>query len=89
MRFSTTTLTGEHSSGELRSESAAIKAKRIFAEELQRMGWNQADPAIRLKGNPGKMMITNRLRRETVLSVNWIVQRLSTETQKIARATDF
>jgi hypothetical protein len=45
---------GENHSGKLIYQSAEARAERIIAEELQRVGWTQADLAVRLKGDPGE-----------------------------------
>jgi hypothetical protein len=79
------TMLGENHSGELICQSAAAKAERIIAEELQRAGWTQADLARRLKGDPAKMAIASRLRNETILPVTWIAKRLNLGTAKSAR----
>ncbi len=67
---------GEHHAGELRRASAAARAERIVAEELQRLGWREAELAARRKGDPGKLAIAARLRRETTLTVKAIAARL-------------
>jgi REP element-mobilizing transposase RayT len=72
-------------SGQLRQETAETKAERIIAEELQRLGWTNADLAQRLKGDPAKMAIASRLRGETVLTMEWIAKRLSLGTAKSVR----
>lgn len=77
---------GENHAGELRSESAEGKAERIIGQELRRLGWTQSDLALRLKGDPAKMALANRLRKETTLSVKWIAARLALGTAKSARA---
>ena len=77
---------GENHAGELRSESAQAKAERIIGQELRRLGWNQADLVLRLKGDPAKMALAGRLRKETTLPMTWIAQRLSMGTAKSARA---
>lgn len=77
---------GEHHSGELKRESAEAKAGRIIGEELRRLGWTQADLALRLKGDPAKMALARRLRQETTLSIKWIAARLSLGTPKSARS---
>jgi hypothetical protein len=75
---------GEHHAGELRRESAANRAERILAEELARLGWREEDLAQRRKGDPGKMAIAARLRRETTLTVKAIAARLHLGTSKSA-----
>jgi hypothetical protein len=65
---------GDHHSGELRRESAEVKAERIIREELRR------------KSDPSKLALANRLRRETILSVKVIAERLHLGSPKSARA---
>ncbi len=77
---------GEHHSGELRRESADVKADRIIREELQRLGWSLGDLALRRKGDPEKLAIANRLRRETVLPMTAIAAKLHLGSPKSARA---
>jgi hypothetical protein len=55
----------------------------------QRLGWTQADLLPRLKADPFKMDMANRLRQETTLSVKWIAHRLDLGTQKSARLQRF
>ena len=67
---------GEHHAGELRRESAQAKGERIVAEELQRLGWKEADLAQRNKSDPAKLAVAARLRRETTLTIKAIAARL-------------
>ena len=55
---------GESQAGDLRRESAEVRAERIIAEELRRQGCRGADLAER-KGDPVKQALAARLRRET------------------------
>ena len=75
---------GEHHAGELRCESAVLRAERIIGEELQRLGWSQEELAARRKGDPGKMAMAARLRRETTLTIKAIAERLHLGTSKSA-----
>jgi putative transposase len=77
---------GEHHSGELRRESADVKAERILQEELQRLGWTPGELALRRKGDPAKLAIAHRLRRETVLPMTAIAAKLHLGSPKSARA---
>jgi hypothetical protein len=77
---------GENHSGELRRESAEAKAERIISEELHRLGWTAADLSLRRKNDPTKLVMADRLRRETVLSVKSIAERLHLGSPKSARA---
>ena len=73
---------GEHHAGELKRESAEVRAERIIAEELQRQGWTEAQLAQRRKGDPVKLALAGRLRRETTLTMGWIAKRLQMGTRK-------
>jgi putative transposase len=77
---------GEHHAGELRRESAEVRAERIIGEELERLGWTAVDLAQRHKTDPGKVSIGARLRRETTLPMRWIADRLQMGTWKSTRA---
>ena len=56
---------GESHAGDLRRESAEVRAERIIAEELRRQGWRGADLAERRKSDPVKLALAARLRRQT------------------------
>ena len=60
---------GEHHLGELRRESAEVRAERIIAEELKREGRSEAELGERRKSDPFKLALAARLRRETTLTV--------------------
>ena len=75
---------GEHHAGGLRRESAVLRAERIIGEELQRLGWSKEELAARRKGDPGKMTLAARLRRETTLTLKAIAERLHLGTSKSA-----
>jgi hypothetical protein len=66
----------ENHPGQLRSESAEAKGRRIIAEELSKLGWSSADPAMKRKCSPEKIEIAGRLRRETTLTMKNIAQLL-------------
>jgi REP-associated tyrosine transposase len=70
----------QHYGEELR-ESAAATAERIVAEELRRRGWAERELARRRKGDPGKVALADRLRRETTMTLAWIAQRLQMGTK--------
>jgi hypothetical protein len=46
---------GEQHAGELKRESAKVRAERIIAEEMKRQGWTEAQLAQRRKGDPLQM----------------------------------
>ncbi len=75
---------GESHAGELKRESAEARAERIIGEELKRQGWSEAQLRQRRKSDPMKLALAARLRRETILTVGWIAQRLEMGTRKSA-----
>jgi len=77
---------GEHHSGQLRRETAEVKAERIVAEELRRLGWREPELSARRKSDPGKLALAARLRRETTLSLRAIAARVHLGTSKSANA---
>ena len=76
----------EHHSGELRRETSQAKAERIVGEELRRLGWHEGDLTRRAKGDPEKMALAARLRRETALTIQQIAQRVHLGTSRSANA---
>ena len=76
----------EHDSGELRREAAQAKGERIVGEELRRQGWHEGDLTRRPKGDPEKMALAARLRRETTLTIQQIAQRVHLGTSRSANA---
>ena len=52
------------------------KARRIVAKELKRLGCHEKERPRRRKGDPQKVKLAGRLRRETTLSLKCIAQRL-------------
>jgi len=67
---------GDHHAGELRRESAAAKAGRIIAEDLQRLGWTQFELERRNNSAPEKLVLAARLRRETTWTIRESAARL-------------
>jgi len=57
-------------------EASEVKANRIVSEELQRIEWREADLQSRRKGAPEKIVIAQRLRRETTMTLQWVADRL-------------
>jgi putative transposase len=64
-----------HYGPELR-ESAEAKAERIVAEELKRLRLSEDELSHRRKGDGKKALIARRVRRETVVTLGWIADRL-------------
>ena len=67
--------------GEAVVESAQSRAERIVREELKRRKWDERVLAERRKGDVGKVLIAERLRRETTVTLAWIADRLRTGTR--------
>jgi len=70
----------------LRQETAINKTERIVAEELKRLRWTEQDLLRRRKSDPGKLRIAARLKRETILSLKRITQRVGLGSSKSANA---
>jgi hypothetical protein len=64
-----------HYGGERRERDEA-KARRLVAEQLQRLGWTAAELAQRPKGDPDKVSLARRLRAETPMTLKWIAGEL-------------
>lgn len=62
--------------GEERQETAEENAEAILNAELRKLKWTNQSLQTRLKGDPNKIKIAVRLRRETTMTVEWIAQRL-------------
>jgi hypothetical protein len=69
-------MAGAHHGGEAVWESAEQKAERVVREELKKRRWEEAELGKRAKTDGEKVVIVRRLRRETVMTVAWIGQRL-------------
>jgi putative transposase len=67
---------GKSHCGQELQESAEAKAERIVAEELKRVGLAEDELNQRRKGDLEKARIARRLRRETVVTLEWIANRL-------------
>ena len=62
--------------GQELTQSAQAKAQRIIREELEALGWGAHELAGRRKGDPEKLRVATRLRRETTMTLAWIIQHL-------------
>ena len=67
---------GESHYGAERRESGEEKAERMAGEELKRRRWNENSLSGRRKSDPEKVKIALRLRRESIMTLKWIAQRL-------------
>jgi REP element-mobilizing transposase RayT len=68
-------LGAEHYGAE-RRETAEARAEALVAAELKRRRWGPGEVARRPKGDAVKVALAARLRRETVVPVKWIAERL-------------
>ena len=57
-------------------ESDQARAERLLQQELAALGWSTSDLEGRRKGDPQKLRIACRLRRETTMTLAWISARL-------------
>ena len=67
--------------GQERAEAERSKAERIIAQELKRRKWAATELNARLHGDPAKVDLAVRLRRETTMTVGGIAERLSKRTR--------
>ena len=70
----------EHFGAEIK-ESAQQKAQRLIREELSRLRWGESQLKQRRKGDPAKIQIALRLRRETTMTLGWIAEQLHMGTK--------
>ena len=62
--------------GEERRESQGEKAEQIVGKGLQRLKWTEGTLRERNKGDAEKVKIAVQLRKETLVTVAWIAERL-------------
>ena len=67
---------GENHPAEIRRQTAEAKARRVLGEELDKLGWTEAELARQAKGDVRKVHIARRLRSETAVTLKWIAQNL-------------
>ena len=67
---------GPNHYGADRRESGEEKAKRILAEGLKQLGWDETELRARRKGDRQKIALARRLRPETTMSLKWIARHL-------------
>jgi hypothetical protein len=67
---------GPRHTGEEIRQSTQAKAEGIVREEMVRLHWTGEDLRRRPKGDPQKVGIAARLRRETTMTLAWIAARL-------------
>jgi hypothetical protein len=67
---------GEHHGGKEKQETDEQKAQRLVLEELAKRGWTEQDLKQCRKTDARKVKMAARLRRETVMTLDWIARRL-------------
>jgi len=67
---------GEHHGGEEKQQTDEQKAQRLVLEELAKRRWTEQDLAKRRKTDAAKVKMAARLRAETVMTLDWIAERL-------------
>ena len=67
---------GRNHYGVERRESGQEKADRLVRVALRELGWRETDLERRRKGDPEKVKIARRLRKETTMTLAWVAQRL-------------
>ena len=67
---------GAHHGGEEKRETDEQKAERIVTAELKARRWGELELRRHRKTDTRKVAIAQRLRRETVMTLDWIAQRL-------------
>jgi len=75
------TAPGPNHFGEAVHEAVEVRAERLIAQALTRLGWTELDLVNRSKGHPAKLELAHQLRAQTTLSVAWVAQRLSMGTR--------
>jgi hypothetical protein len=59
-----------------RRETTEEKARRLLAEELDKLGWMRPELAARAKGDARKIRMAQRLSAETAVTLKWIAAEL-------------
>ena len=68
-------LRGDHYGEELR-QADEEHALGILKKELKARGWKETDLMERRKGDPEKIKMAVRLRRETTMTLRWVATKL-------------
>lgn len=71
---------GKNHFGPERTETEIMKAERIIGEELGKLGWAESDLLDWRKGDPRKVTMAARLRRESTVTIAWVAKRLGMGT---------
>ena len=70
------TAMGNHHGGEEKRETDEQKAERLVVAELRKRRWTERDLIRRRKTDAAKVKMARRLRVETVMTLDWIAERL-------------
>ena len=65
---------------DVRRETAEEKARRMLGEQRERLRWDAAALAHRLKSDARKVALPRRLRAETPVTLPWIATHLHVDT---------
>lgn len=69
---------------EMKKEARGTKGERIVKEEMKRLSWKERELKTRPKGDPDKLRIGARLRKETTLTIKEISHLLNLGTKQTA-----
>jgi len=72
---------GPNHSASLRREASGERGEGIIAQELRRLGWKEGDLSLRPKTDADKVVMAERLRAETTMTLGQIAQRLKMGTR--------
>src|SRR6266699_2164748 len=67
---------GKHRGGVEKQETDEQKAERLVVGQLKKRGWTEQDLETRRKTDTVKVKLAARLRAESVMTMDWIAQRL-------------
>ena len=59
-----------------RHETGEQKAEQLVRSGLKQLHWTEADLETRPKGDKNNVKLARRLRKETIMTLAWIAQRL-------------
>ena len=63
--------------GEAVQEAVEVRAERLVAEGLAKLGWSEQDLLGRAKGHPGKVGLALELKANSKVPLAWIAERLN------------
>ena len=72
-------------SGRVWKESAELQAERIIQQRVSELGWDELEMGRRSKTDPTKLAIARELRRDTMMTIRWLADRLHLGTRNTLR----